>query len=117
MHLFVYGTLRKGGVAAHFLQKFPLVSQAVSLNGFSLYDGGWYPFAVPAPEPFSIIGDIFDVPDSSFPELDDYEGPEYRRIFLEDRKLLIYLKASPQTAGLVKVEGGDWLKYWQRKTS
>ena len=116
MHLFVYGTLRKGGVAAHLLQKFPLVSHAVSLKGFCLYDGGWYPFAVPAPETFSIIGDIIDVPDNSFAELDDYEGPEYRRILLKDRKLLIYLKANPQTKGLVKVEGGDWLIYWQRKT-
>lgn len=117
LRLFVYGTLRKGGVAAHFLQRFPLIVPDATLTGLSLYDAGWYPYAVPAPESCSVKGDIFEIPESSLPGLDEYEGPEYKRVFLEKYQVLIYLKINSVTTGLPKVENGDWLTYWRKKNT
>lgn len=116
--IFVYGTLRKGGLAAHFLEKFPLVYPNTTLKGFSLYDGGWYPFAVPASESCVITGDVFEIPEIILPQLDEYEGPEYKRISPENQELFIYVvKADARVKGLLKVEEGDWLKYWEKKNN
>lgn len=117
VRIFVYGTLRKGGVAAHFLQKYLLIARAVPLKGFALYDGGWYPFAVPVEGNQEIIGDIFEIPLSALSELDEYEGPEYRRVFLEGPEFLIYLRKDRSTVSLKQVPEGDWLVYWETKNS
>lgn len=118
VRIFVYGTLRKGGLAAHFLEKYPLVVPNTTLKGFSLYDGGWYPFAVPAPESFAIKGDVFEIPESILPQLDEYEGPEYKRITPDNQELLIYVaKEDTRVKGLIKLKEGDWLKYWEKKNN
>ena len=118
VRIFVYGTLRKRGLASHFLEKFPLVFPNATLKGFSLYDGGWYPFAVPASESCAIRGDVFEIPESILPQLDEYEGPEYKRISPENQELLIYVvKIGARVKGLPKVEEGDWLKYWEKKNN
>lgn len=113
--LFVYGTLRPGGPAAHYLQGLPILKECVRLKGYALYDAGWYPFAVRASADSAITGDIFEVRAELFPELDAYEGKGYIRHFLEDQQTLIYLKADQIIEGLPKVPNGDWLSWWEKK--
>ena len=113
MHqLFVYGTLRKGGLSHHLLQGAQLLQQQVPLEGYALYDAGWYPVAVPAASEEVIVGDVLAVPLELWPQLDAYEGEAYERIYLADQQLWIY-QFFGAVDGLQKVPGGDWL-LWQR---
>jgi gamma-glutamylcyclotransferase (GGCT)/AIG2-like uncharacterized protein YtfP len=115
LRLFVYGTLRKGGVSANYLEGQQLMHQNLSLSGFAMYDAGWYPFVIPAgPESF-IMGDVYEVEKSMMPALGSYEGGGYVQHFLKKENLLLYLKADEQTHGFAPVESGDWLSYWRAK--
>ncbi len=116
IRLFVYGTLRRRGVANYYLESFPLIEEGIWVNGFAMYDAGWYPFAVPDSKESQITGDIYEVPESKIPELDNYEGPEYKKILLEKWKALIYIKSDGISAGYQKVPDGDWLKYLKDKS-
>jgi len=72
--LFVYGTLRAGhpNSARFGLDgKAPCVSN-VKLMGHQLFDLGWYPGIRPGAG--YVVGDLFDVEDSQWAELDAYEG-------------------------------------------
>lgn len=115
--LFVYGTLRKGGLAASYLGGQLLVEQNLRLEGFAMYDAGWYPFVVPAPQGAFIVGDVFEVERSLLPTLDKYEGEGYVKHFLEKEGLLLYLKADEEVEGFRKVQEGDWLSYWKSRNS
>lgn len=115
VHLFVYGTLRKGGVAASYLLGQRLLQQNRQLPGFAMYDAGWYPFVIPAGPESVILGDVYEVDQSLMPTLDAYEGDGYVAHFLEQEKILLYLKADERTQGFEKVEEGDWLSYWENK--
>ena len=116
IRLFVYGTLRKGGVSAHYLQDALLLEEKVHLKGYALYDAGWYPFAVPASSSSIITGDVFELPVSWLSVLDEYEGPEYSRKYLPEHKMLIYLQKEIGEIDLPLVKEGDWLEYWRRKS-
>ena len=116
VRLFVYGTLRKGGVAADYLEEQVLVQQNMQLKGFVMYDAGWYPFVVPAGPDFVITGDVYEVEESLLPVLDRYEGAGYVQHFLKEEKLLLYLKADRDAAGFAQVQSGDWLRYWKDKS-
>lgn len=113
--LFVYGTLRRGGLAEHFLENYPLLQSGLRLPGYALYDAGWYPFAVRAGLSASITGDLVAVPSALMPVLDEYEGSEYVRHFRPEDKLLLYLKKNEMVSGYPPVPEGDWLKYWKMK--
>lgn len=115
VRLFVYGTLRKGGVAASYLGEQRLLQQNRQLPGFAMYDAGWYPFVIPAGSESVIVGDVYEVEQSLMPTLDEYEGDGYVAHFLEKENLLLYLKVDEQTHGFVQVESGDWLSYWETK--
>lgn len=113
--LFVYGTLRRGGLSQHFLEDCLLLERGLRLRGYALYDAGWYPFAVQADLSSSITGDLVQVPGSLMPVLDEYEGSEYIRHFRQEDKLVLYLKKDAGVQGFLQVPGGDWLKYWEMK--
>lgn len=114
MHqLFVYGTLRKGGISHHLLNNAQVIREGVWLKGYTLYSAGWYPLAVLSPDE-QIKGDVVAVSEESWPELDAYEGDAYERVYLEQEGVWIYrFKGKP--AGLPPVQGGDWLKWWQEQ--
>lgn len=85
--IFVYGTLRKGGVANHLMGDSTWLGSA-KLSG-QLFKIDWYPGAIYQPESSSrVIGDLYEVSNQKLQELDDYEGcasdhpqpHEYRRI-------------------------------------
>lgn len=114
--LFVYGTLRKGGVAADYLQEQRLLQQNLQLKGFAMYDAGWYPFVVAAGPDSLVIGDVYEVEESLMPALDAYEGEGYVRHMLEEEDLLLYMKADKDTKGFARVEEGDWLLHWKNKS-
>ena len=91
------------------------MSEGTRLKGYALYDAGWYPFAVPAIGSDSIVGDVFEVPEKRLTELDEYEGPDYKRVFLEEQQFFVYLKLNQDIKDFVQVESGDWLTYWKEK--
>lgn len=116
IRLFVYGTLRRRGVAKHFLQEYAVKEEGVWVSGFAMFDAGWYPFVVPAAENSRIVGDLYEIPQWKMAELDEYEGPGYTKSYLEKLQAFIYVKADGDATGFPKVPGGDWLEYWERKS-
>ena len=115
MHqLFVYGTLRKGGISHHLLKGAKVLAEEVWLKGYTLYSAGWYPLAVQEINA-KIVGDVVAVPEQSWPALDAYEGDAYERVFLEPEGFWLY-RYKGLTAGLPVVAGGDWLKWWQERS-
>lgn len=114
--LFVYGTLRKGGLAADYLQGQKLLQQGLRLKGFAMYDAGWYPFVVPAGPASLVMGDVYEVEESLMSALDAYEGEGYVQHLLEEEDLLLYMKADKNTEGFSRVEEGDWLMHWKNKS-
>ena len=115
LRLFVYGTLRKGGVAADYLRGQRLLQQNMRLSGFAMYDAGWYPFVVPAGPGSLVSGDVYEVEKSLMPALDAYEGEGYVQYILEEEDLLLYIKADKDAEGFLQVMGGDWLMHWENK--
>lgn len=81
--LFVYGTLKRGGMNHRYLQRETFVAEAKLAPGFRLYDVGGYPGLVPdANATYPISGELWEVSDAGLAELDRFEGvPEglYRR--------------------------------------
>jgi gamma-glutamylcyclotransferase (GGCT)/AIG2-like uncharacterized protein YtfP len=114
MHqLFVYGTLRKGGISHHLLNGAEVLKEGIWLHGFSIYSAGWYPLAV-RDSAGKIVGDIVALPEALWPALDAYEGEGYDRVYLEQEGLWIYvLKLHPE--GFSKITGGDWLQWWNQE--
>jgi gamma-glutamylcyclotransferase (GGCT)/AIG2-like uncharacterized protein YtfP len=114
--LFVYGTLRRGAMAQHYLQQYPVIQAGYRLPGYAIYDAGWYPFALRADDSSFVVGDIVQVPLAHLPILDSYEGEEYVRHFMEKEQMLMYLKANEEVEGLLLVPEGDWLTYYGKKS-
>ena len=115
IRLFVYGTLRRGGLSHHYLEPYPLLYSGLRMRGLALYDAGWYPFAVRAGTGSSIVGDLLEVPVSLLPVLDEYEGDGYVRHFRKEDQVLLYLKKDEKVSGYPLVPDGDWLAYYQQK--
>jgi gamma-glutamylcyclotransferase (GGCT)/AIG2-like uncharacterized protein YtfP len=76
--VFVYGTLRRGGSNHHRLHGAEFIAMA-TLRG-RLYRIDWYPGLVADGNSGEVTGEIHHVPASLLAALDDYEGPEYRRV-------------------------------------
>ena len=118
--LFVYGTLRPGGRAEEKMSAFRHLGKATV--GGNLYSLGWYPGLVLGEEG-EVTGDIYGVPESSFPALDDYEGcaahspkpHEYERVradvkFEDGQSVTAWIydyRAEVEPANLIS--SGDWL--------
>jgi len=110
--IFVYGTLRKGGAAHHFMKGCELLQQGIFVSGIKLYDAGDYPFAVYTADPEDVVtGDLFAIKEEQFLSLDEYEGEEYQRKILPGFDFYIYILSDNKTPLLPEVSGGDWLIY------
>lgn len=111
MHqLFVYGTLRKGGISHYLLEGAPLLAEGVCLEGYALYNAGWYPLAV-VDSASRILGDVVQVPASLWSALDAYEGEGYERVYLEEVGVWLY-RFLGQPDEKTRIPGGDWLSWW-----
>jgi gamma-glutamylcyclotransferase (GGCT)/AIG2-like uncharacterized protein YtfP len=73
LKLFAYGTLRRGHAnAGRFgLDDCP-AKVGVTLNGFDLFNLGWFPGIRPGTG--TVTGDLYDIPNDMVPALDAYEG-------------------------------------------
>lgn len=118
--IFVYGTLRRGGMYAHYLAHSELIKERYVLPGYALYDyQQWYPYLVERSDS-SVVGDIYQVSESALPALHELEGVDeqlYKFIYLPDHECYTYLKYDEDVSGLTYIEEGDWLSYQQSFTS
>ena len=104
----MYGTLRRGSenrYARLLAERGNFIGEARVAG--RLYDLGRYPGARPGAE--SIVGDVFEVPESLLPTLDDYEGPEFERALAPtslsiDCWIYWYVGKSPGRP----IASGDW---------
>lgn len=80
-HLFTYGTLRRGlhnpysglvRAQGEFLRETSVAGTLYQLDG--------YPGFVPVPGENPVRGDLYSIPASLLEDLDEYEGPAYRRV-------------------------------------
>lgn len=116
--LFVYGTLRRGGVNA-ITKLYPdaeFVGDA-SVDGM-LYDMGGYPALVLAGDGARILGEVYRIDETTLASLDEFEADaEYDRERIEvdlNGDLVscwIYRPEPQMCAGKRAVAGGDWIEY------
>lgn len=111
--VFVYGTLRRGGSNHCRMDGSEHVTHATTKG--HLYQIDWYPGLVLDPDGSTVHGEVYAVPEQMLDALDEYEGPEYRRIQHqvtnkagETFDVWIWEWNQP-TDGLELVPDGDWL--------
>ncbi|MEQ9443211.1 MAG: gamma-glutamylcyclotransferase family protein [Cyclobacteriaceae bacterium] len=114
--IFVYGTLRRSGMYAHYLAASELLREDYLLKGYALYDyQQWYPYMIPQAGS-TVVGDIYQVDEATLKELHELEGVDehlYRFVYLEAHDCHTYLKYDDDVSDLKYIEGGDWLMYAQ----
>ncbi len=76
MHLFVYGTLKRGQPRHHFLAAQTFVAVAVTRPLYRMFNVGDYPALVRHSSGRSIEGELWDVDDDCVPTLDRVEGSD-----------------------------------------
>ncbi len=81
--VFVYGTLRRGG-SQHFRMAGAEFIAAGTVRG-RLYGIDWYPGLVADDSGDEITGEVYQISASLLESLDDFEGPEYRRVMAQVR--------------------------------
>jgi gamma-glutamylaminecyclotransferase len=74
MHLFVYGTLKRGQKRHRFLAGQKFVGTARTLPLYGLFNLGDYPGLVERSDGRSIEGELWEVDAASLPLLDQVEG-------------------------------------------
>jgi gamma-glutamylaminecyclotransferase len=73
--IFVYGTLKRGGLNHHFLAGQRFAGEARTAPGFRLYDLGGYPGMVTQPDDTEgVIGEVWEVDSDALVQLDALEG-------------------------------------------
>jgi gamma-glutamylcyclotransferase (GGCT)/AIG2-like uncharacterized protein YtfP len=84
LRLFVYGSLKRGGLHHAELKGAPFLGEAETAPGFGLETLGSYLALIPAPGTDQRVrGELFDVPSDLLPHLDEFEGDAYERRELE----------------------------------
>lgn len=84
IYVFVYGTLKRGFSLHKYLRGARFLGEA-ELEGFLMYDLGWYPGIVPGPG--RVRGELYEVSPALLAVLDEVEeeGEEYERRLLPVR--------------------------------
>lgn len=108
IRLFVYGTLRKGNSAFHYLKNEKLLKAGMQLEGYALYKDEMYPYMVKDAQGRHVIGDLFEIDELKMNEIVFYEGPFYRKVFLEEIQAYAFLKEDEDLSGLKLVKKGEW---------
>lgn len=120
--LFVYGTLRQGGVNA-MLDLYPDTSfrgNAV-VNG-QLYDLGDYPALLLDNSACPVIGEVYEINDEILRSLDEFEvSAQYSRnqvdVLLDGQttSCWLYGPSADLCSGKYLIESGDWIEYAKTK--
>ena len=111
--VFVYGTLRRGGSNNFRMDGCKWLGPA-GVNAH-LYEVDWYPGLVLDEDAAEVVGDLYEVPNEKMPELDKFEGSEYRRVramvqTAEDTAMSAWIwEWNRSTEGLEPIPDGDWL--------
>lgn len=111
--VFVYGTLRRGGSNHHRMEGGNWLGPATVAG--RLYRVDWYPALVLDAAAGPVAGDLFEIPEGQLPQLDDYEGSEYRRVkaqvlTAEGESVEAWAWEWQEDAhGLQLIAGGNWL--------
>lgn len=113
--VFVYGTLRKGGIYHDLMKNAVLKHENYRLPGYRLYDfQHWYPFLVKGEEQDVVIGEIYTIDTPMLQELhilEDIESKLYRFLYLPEHSCYIYEKFDVNVKGLWQIPSGDWITY------
>jgi len=114
--VFVYGTLRRGG-SNHFRMAGAEFIAPATVRG-RLYRIDWYPGLVADDCAGEVIGEIHRLPAAMLHALDEYEGPEYRRVRMAvrcaagdgetPREAWVWLWTGAVSESR-RIAGGDWL--------
>lgn len=111
--LFVYGTLKRGGIRHGTIARARYLGAARTRAGYALYDLGHYPGMVREDDGGRVEGELYEVSSALVPVLDAVEGaPSLFRLAEvevegQDRPARSYLFAGDVT-GRPKVESGRW---------
>jgi gamma-glutamylcyclotransferase (GGCT)/AIG2-like uncharacterized protein YtfP len=121
--VFVYGTLRQGGVRA-IPQIFPaakFIGQA-NVSG-SLYDLGAYPGLLLDESNSLVIGEVYEIDDEILHKLDEIEAAsDYWRkqveVSLGNHRMTcwVYVDNSRSYPDRILITSGDWIEYAKTKT-
>ena len=91
IYLFCYGTLKRGE-PGHELMSGATFVGTVSLTNLCWIEGAGYPSCIETSSPSDVVtGEIWDVPMSDLPIINEYEGKNYRLVKLKDSNLHAYL--------------------------
>ncbi|MGB9180354.1 MAG: gamma-glutamylcyclotransferase family protein [Pyrinomonadaceae bacterium] len=122
--VFVYGTLRQGGVRA-MPQLFPrakFIAQA-KVSG-SLYDLGEYPCLLLDESSSLVIGEVYEIDDEILHQLDEIEAASaYWRKRTEvssgnqSMRCWVYAPDSESYPHRSLITSGDWIEYAKTKTA
>jgi gamma-glutamylcyclotransferase (GGCT)/AIG2-like uncharacterized protein YtfP len=120
--VFVYGTLRRGGVRA-MPDLFPgskFIGDA-SVRG-SLYDMGEYPGLLLDESDTPVVGEVYEVDDETLSKLDDIEASAYylrRRVEVsvggQSMTCWVYVYDPEYYPRPVLIASGDWIEYERAK--
>ena len=81
--VFVYGTLKRGGVNHGWIEAQQFVAEARTVPAYRMFDLGGYPGMVRSADGISIQGEIWSVDEAGIAQLDvleDTAGGEYERV-------------------------------------
>jgi gamma-glutamylcyclotransferase (GGCT)/AIG2-like uncharacterized protein YtfP len=121
--VFVYGTLRSGGVGA-MSNRFPVAKfiADAEVSG-SLYDLGAYPGLLLNESNSVVVGEVYEVNDEILNRLDDFEASShYLRKQVEvsvgtHREVCWTYEPDPEFYSLrTLITSGDWIEYARTKT-
>lgn len=91
LHLFVYGTLKRGEPGHELLTGATFVA-TVAKTHLRWIREAEYPSCIESDDPTEVVtGEIWDVPSTDLPILNDYEGDNYKLVKLRDSNLYAYL--------------------------
>lgn len=121
--VFVYGTLRGGGVR-EMPSIFPEAKFVGSASvGGSLYDFGPYPGLLLDGADTSVVGEVYEVGEEILKKLDDIEEPAHytrRRVEVSLGKqsvtCWIYEPALELYPRRTLIQSGDWIEYAKTRT-
>jgi len=88
VRLFVYGSLKRGGLHHHELKGAEFLGEARTVPGYALEPWGQYLALVAAPgRQDCVTGELFELAEELLPVLDEFEGDAYFRgeVALADR--------------------------------
>lgn len=107
--LFVYGSLKRGFRHHAELRGAPRERPARTLGRYRLVRVGEYPALLEGGEQ-RVSGELYRVGEELLAELDEFEGPAYRRgsIVLEDGSEAVAYLGDPALSDLPVIDGGVW---------